>query len=1144
MESSKTPEAINIKPEAIKTAQDEMGRLDVLLCGQCHSVFHFIEDLQNHRTTENACSKVSNFRESSNTDQKAQVWAYLLWKGTQIQSDCPDKDGTSWTLYQKWCGLDSHIRDTWIIAGKTIQTFTKISCTNMLDVPQGSIKTESGKTVFIRKVTKNGQPDSWKVNLKSERIESPTKIKLKPSKISPGKIKPDEGSTQMETDGEEYAVEKILAKRFNPKKKVYEYLLKWEGYAHEHNSWEEVSQVSQTCKRLMEEFEKNLAKQKEEKAMQLIKLGESNKKVIKDSPKPGPSSSSGRPMRSSKSKAMDQVKQWCGSMNASESQVLGKRRILFSESDSDDGGVGGRSKRSKVDSSGDDWTADSDDDKIVIGQSDMIQRAFKGATGQSNGSNRNSLGGAQQNNRVITNKGVVKVDNKQSNVYIVHRKDGVIRLDSPPTNKIAVKGQTQTVMVQNRDGTIVRKQIITGNAVNNSVTPVQVIRKPDGSQVVTQMKVVSKTVPLKTTAGTTIKSEPVKIQPKPDSNQVQQIVVTALPSTLAANQRVVTQNSTAKNAIQRSADGQRPLLPRPTTNMRTSTPKANSAMNTSVTKTPLKTGSPAAQRQILPQKRFNNTTTIITSSPTSTMAARPSITVYTQQGKPLVKSPAQAMTKSLPRTQIPTGKNQSTKAVEQKMIAARRKVAEQAGVVPRTGQKVAAPTKTPQNKPKTGNEANNINKPKEKKPNEMDTSGIHMEFHQVESGESSGEDAAIPPLPAEPAPQPEPESPQQFTLCPLTGRIIGPDGVPIDPPEPEPQPPSEPTPVTIVQAQVPTATAQINADGTITTTIPGEGTELVLPNLESLTDSTGGMVRVEMSPGGTTGMIVQTSEAAPVMTNMIIPGPDLPCLDDPSVEIIPTSTANTNVTIAVNEAPVSSADGVVDTSSSNAPAATLVVTTADSNGAEAEVASTTEPEKMITGQEVTATNVKMEEHGGVVTITGDDGVLYQVTGQAEDGQTLLVTRAGDGEQQCVYVTTADQQTGEEGQAVLTLDNAVAEAVGQFVPDQTNGTPQYYVKQDGDPTTATTTTTTVEGAEGASADGQQVVMSIMDGNNTFVAAAPNAEDGDNQAQVVAQVIQADEPTPGGTRRVVLLLPDGNLMMTEVDEEQYAALELDK
>lgn len=32
--------------------------------------------------------------------------------------------------------------------------------------------------------------------------------------------------------------------------------------------------------------------------------------------------------------------------------------------------------------------------------------------------------------------------------------------------------------------------------------------------------------------------------------------------------------------------------------------------------------------------------------------------------------------------------------------------------------------------------------------------------------------------------------------------------------------------------------------------------------------------------------------------------------------------------------------------------------------------------------------------------------------------------------------------------------------------------------------------------------------------------------------------------GGPRRVVLLLPDGNLMVTEVDEEQFAALEFEK
>lgn len=46
-------------------AQEEMGRLDVLVCGQCHTVFHFIEEFQEHRTKAGACSQVSHFRENN-----------------------------------------------------------------------------------------------------------------------------------------------------------------------------------------------------------------------------------------------------------------------------------------------------------------------------------------------------------------------------------------------------------------------------------------------------------------------------------------------------------------------------------------------------------------------------------------------------------------------------------------------------------------------------------------------------------------------------------------------------------------------------------------------------------------------------------------------------------------------------------------------------------------------------------------------------------------------------------------------------------------------------------------------------------------------------------------------------------------------
>jgi len=49
----------------LSAAQEQIGRLDVLVCGQCHSVFHFVEEFQEHRTKEGACSKVSHFRENN-----------------------------------------------------------------------------------------------------------------------------------------------------------------------------------------------------------------------------------------------------------------------------------------------------------------------------------------------------------------------------------------------------------------------------------------------------------------------------------------------------------------------------------------------------------------------------------------------------------------------------------------------------------------------------------------------------------------------------------------------------------------------------------------------------------------------------------------------------------------------------------------------------------------------------------------------------------------------------------------------------------------------------------------------------------------------------------------------------------------------
>ena len=78
----------------------------------------------------------------------------MLWKDTQIQQDHDKDTANSWKLYQKWCKMDTHTRDCWITAGKTIQTFTKINNTKMQEVPrqQGNITTE-GKFIlnFLQK---------------------------------------------------------------------------------------------------------------------------------------------------------------------------------------------------------------------------------------------------------------------------------------------------------------------------------------------------------------------------------------------------------------------------------------------------------------------------------------------------------------------------------------------------------------------------------------------------------------------------------------------------------------------------------------------------------------------------------------------------------------------------------------------------------------------------------------------------------------------------------------------------------------------------------------------------------------------------------------------------------------------------------
>ncbi|KMQ94177.1 chromodomain y-like protein [Lasius niger] len=618
---------------------------------------------------------------------------------------------------------------------------------------------------------------------------------------------------------------------------------------------------------------------------------------------------------------------------------------------------------------------------------------------------------------------------------------------------------------------------------------------------------------------------------------------------IALQPRITTGIRPASVTPQRTADG-RPLLPRPTLRATTAT----SVLGT--IRTPVRAPAPKqiqtqATRPVL-QKRATTTTVIntqsVSPSATSTPVAqiRPKFTVLTTpvQSKQVIKTGTgpvqqQAQTKQSPKT--PVGKAQSLLSPQQKLLMAKRKAQEAAGIIKPGGRGLLAGARAGatagRSRAKVGETPSAITqagaKLKESKLAEGD--GLHMEFHEVGSEESSseGEPDLPPPPESDTVTAPEPDSPPRpFTLCPLTGRIIGPDGEPIEQTaeQPEPEPTISPSSTATLSTAIKTtttvsetttaadavaATTTTVTNTTTTTTATATATsaaaaaaaaELVLPSLDSLTES--GIMRVEMSPGGTTGTIVQTSETTAQMnlSNVAVPAPDLPCLDDtaPTIPTVPTASASTPLTENTGPPAETSITTALSTVTAATSTVTMSVTSADVKT----------DDKISEERKVTT-----DDASNLVTIADAHGVVYQVAGQAEDGQTLLVTRGADGEQQCVYVTT--EQQGDDG-SVLTFDQAVA----QLIPEQVNLTPQFFVKEDG-----------------AEPTENSMMMSIMDNANAADVTGAQ-EDNDGQAQVVAQVVQAEEPTPGGTRKVVLLLPDGNFMVTEVDEEQYAALELDK
>lgn len=150
-----------------------------MVCGRCHEAFYFIEEFQSHKT--DGCTEKSTVQEQCENESFSQVWGFTLWKNKQIHDKSTKNDNkttSSWEMYQDWCNLDQTVKIPWILAGKSIQFCTNIGASKINEV---NVKTEKDPLAII---------DTNKAF-----------------------------RTIKEQEKQEYAVEKIVAKRFNPRKK-------------------------------------------------------------------------------------------------------------------------------------------------------------------------------------------------------------------------------------------------------------------------------------------------------------------------------------------------------------------------------------------------------------------------------------------------------------------------------------------------------------------------------------------------------------------------------------------------------------------------------------------------------------------------------------------------------------------------------------------------------------------------------------------------------------------------------------------------------------------------------------------------------------------------------------------------------------
>ncbi|XP_060872505.1 uncharacterized protein LOC132946497 isoform X2 [Metopolophium dirhodum] len=1003
--STEVDEALVTKVDEAETdgsaIKQELTNVDVLVCGLCHIGFHFVEEFQEHKDGE--CKKVSAFRDQNTSDNKPQILGFLLWKNSQTKQI---ENEEAWKVYKMWCVLPETVRNCWIEAAKTIHSYDELAKT----IPDKMIKLDTLPS------SSNGSLD-----------ELPPAL-MKPSGEFPS--------------GQEFVVERVVARRFNQKKRQFEYLLKWEGYPPEQNTWEPADNMS-ACSHLIKQYEDSLVKNgtastpgkragpgRPRKIEQIQNIG-----VVK--PKVSPQAQveqigiAGRPVRSSKQKAMDQVKYWCGTMKATEEvieskpsqpNILKRDYIMLEEDEEDEDTPVLKKKYFHPDSEDEDWddpslhksnASISENEEPIINYGKIISRSqltmeerikynvsrniarpsafpvlkreervkkVKTHLAHFNNFHRNSEMGLLQISPHLTqvtlasSKGFVKLETNQvplSGIYIYSNNEGFIRLN------LSDKTHSMMLMMKNRDDPKKGKVVYA-----------------DGAQALQPPK---KTLDLSKARETVHQSSPLM-------------------------------KSYAKKPFVPPTKIQAAVKPRPFLHK-------------------VAAANPEYEKSLL-QKH---------------------------QGSPGMKPHHSNMT-FVPRRTL------NNRAVQQGAFA-----------------------------------YNTLEQLEfwEDTASDTDDGGLSDHF--------PSEDVSIPP-----------NSPNRpLTLCPTTGkRLMKAEGEKT----PEPTPPSSPkTMITIDESSLMGRQHDNSSLPTIIKLEPGTGHLGNQNPMMSYVEPE--KVNINRTPQ------MQHHQARQSFVNY----KDIPAASNSGLRMKKTNSRpnnNSNKSLHVSS-------GISKSHSSlNVPA--RKIQQKQQQQIQQHQHQQQHHEQQITqpfpGQQAILTDesgrliLSADDTDSMITLTGDDGMLYQVSAAqlaASGGTVLLAGNEGDG-QQCVYLADDNasiMQTNQNQEGMIALDD-FGNTVGQLMPHQldlgnlvTDDAGNMYMKDN-----ETGQYVPVSATE----QGGQVV--IQTNENFTQEPQVMQEDPD---QLVAQIVDAGEPTPGGgPRRVVLQLPDGNLMVTEMDEEQFAALEMDK